>query len=194
MSQTATQKQCTESKTGQVHSVHTQPSLRAQACPGRTRGGHVVGTPWPCRSPATDRVAGLAVVSWSCAVRRHSRVMACLAIQCLISSSPLVTIHYRVLRYKISSSHTSRLLRHDTISIVSLPSPPTTPRPSHDTPQCISTQPPQPFKPPQSRYKICIMTQPSPRPNLRSCHDTLGVLRHKIQSFQPPNHDTKFVS
>ena len=26
-----TQKQCTESKTGQVHSVHTQPSLRAHA-------------------------------------------------------------------------------------------------------------------------------------------------------------------
>ena len=27
-----------------------------------------------------------------------------------------------------------------------------------------------------------------------SCHDTLGILRHKIQLFQPPIHDTKFVS
>ena len=89
----------------------------------------------PCRG-LSDRVVGLAAVSWPSAACRHDRVVACLATQrpCLLPL--LVTIHHGVLQYK--PSHSSPCC--------------------HDTMSCIPTQ----FSPSQhsslSQYTRCIVT------------------------------------
>ena len=71
--QTVTQKQCTESKAGWVHQVHSLANLRTQGRPGTSVGA----VSWPCGNRVVDwppdRIAGQSAVSWPRS-RQSSRV------------------------------------------------------------------------------------------------------------------------
>ena len=92
---TVTQKQCTESKIGWVHQVHSLASLRAQVRPGYAhcaiswRAVVPYHRPWAGRIVAwadliagpSGRVTGLGTVSWPCVARLTGRVVAHIATQ-----------------------------------------------------------------------------------------------------------------
>ena len=130
MSQTVTQNQCIESKTGWVHQVHSLPNLRAQAVSQPC--GQLCHSPMTSRVTAwPDHVAGpsgrvvaccapCTAVSWP--ISRHN-AQPCLllpcndTINCIVtrpaSSQLLVTIHYYVLRYNPPLANLPLLARYN---------------------------------------------------------------------------------
>ena len=73
--------------------MHTQRTrLHAQVRLDRSRGGHVVAAPRPCRGPATGRVAAQVAVSWPCRASLLARpgLRACLG--CCLPAQPAVCL------------------------------------------------------------------------------------------------------
>ena len=144
MSQSVTQKQCTESKTGlgahptDPGCTHGAPRLLA-VCSGCARTphvlGHVVAVPQSYRGPvsrAPGRIAGLPLAvsqPWLCCIATqpattpslppfHDTIL-CLVTQTLSHSNLRLSRYNRVYRDTLQPNCTPLLLCHDTISIVS---------------------------------------------------------------------------
>ena len=172
-----TQKQCTESKTGWVHQVHSLPSLRAQVRPGRTHCAVLWRVVAPCcsLSPAVSWLGQAVSQRVSGPLRRVAALLRAVSQDtpswlALSGHDTLLCIATQTLSHSSSACHdTSKCI----VTRLSQPSQPS----YHDTINCIEAQP-QPYQG-SSPVTIQILyrdTQHRGCPSWLPCHDTIAFV------------------